>query len=124
MNLSRIVSSLALLFFVVSFPAGRLDARSFLRGDCNGDGVVVGQVSDAIFQLNWLFNGGPSPSCLDACDHNDDGVVLGQVSDVVYLLNFLFLGGPPPPPPFPRCGADPSANDLGCVTSRVSTFSS
>jgi len=88
----------------------------FLRGDCNGDGVVAGQVGDAIFALNFNFLGGPTPPCLAACDSNGDGGVVGQVGDAVYTLNFNFLGGPPPTAPFPECGPLALAADeaLGC----------
>jgi hypothetical protein len=90
----------------------------FLRGDCNGDGEVTGQVSDAVFLLSHNFLGGPEPGCLAACDINGDGQVLGQVTDAVYLLIHNFLGGPPPPMPFPNCGALSLDTDqvLGCET--------
>ena len=91
----------------------------FLRGDCDGDGVVAGLVTDAVALLNFNFLGGAEPSCLAACDANGDGVVRGQVGDAVYLLNFSFQGGAPLPAPYPDCGA---GNDrdaaLGCAESR------
>jgi regulation of enolase protein 1 (concanavalin A-like superfamily) len=90
----------------------------FLRGDCNGDGQVSGQVTDAVFLLNFNFTGGAVPPCLAACDANGDGQVTGQVTDAVYLLQFNFLGGPPPPAPFPECGRSTREADLaiGCIT--------
>lgn len=90
----------------------------FLRGDCNGDGEVTGQVTDAVFLLTHNFLGGPEPACLAACDVNADGQVLGQVTDAVYLLIHNFLGGPPPPRPFPECGATSFDTDeaLGCAS--------
>ncbi len=74
-----------------------------VRGDCNGDGRVLGSVSDAVFLLAANFNAGPLPECLAACDADGDGAVVGQVTDSVYLLNYNFLGGSPPPAPFPEC---------------------
>ena len=68
----------------------------FIRGDCDGDGVVSGQVTDAIVLLNHNFSGGPAPPCLAACDADRDGEVLGRVTDAIFLLNFSFVGGPPP----------------------------
>ena len=68
-------------------------APRFLRGDCNGDGTVEGQVTDAVFLLSYNFLGGPRPPCLAACDANGDGKAEGQVTDAVYLLTFNFLGG-------------------------------
>jgi hypothetical protein len=93
-------------------------APQFLRGDCNDDGQVAGQVTDAVFLLTYNFVGGAEPSCLAACDINADGQVLGQVTDAVYLLSHNFLEGPPPPQPFPHCGAASVDTDavLGCET--------
>ncbi len=89
--------------------------QSFRRGDCNADGRVEGQVSDALFMLGHLFTGGPEPACVAACDVNADGAV--EVTDVVYALLFNFLGGPAPAPPFPDCGPLLADETLGCETS-------
>jgi len=88
----------------------------FLRGDCNGDGNVIGQVGDAVYVLNFNFTGGPVPVCMAACDSNGDGNVIGQVGDAIYTLNFNFLGGPAIPEPFPECGtsSEPRDEALGC----------
>jgi hypothetical protein len=74
-------------------------------------------LSDAVFDLNYLFSSGKEPGCLEAANANDDPRI--DLSDAVYLLQGLFLGGPLPPPPGPPpapCGRDgpvtPSA--LGC----------
>jgi uncharacterized repeat protein (TIGR03803 family) len=95
------------------------NSPSFLRGDCDHDGIVDGQVTDAVFLLNHNFLGGPGPDCLAACDANGDGIVLGGVTDAVYLLSFNFLGGPRPLDPFPQCGASTVELDatLGCERS-------
>ncbi|MBI4602595.1 MAG: PKD domain-containing protein [Planctomycetes bacterium] len=82
---------------------------AFLRGDCNSDGALG--LSDAIFELAYLFLGGEEPSCHEACDANGDGAV--GISDAIYALSFLFLGGPSLPPPFPSCGT--GSLSLGCV---------
>lgn len=74
--------------------------RLFVRGDANAHGGV--NITDAIYILNYLFRGGPSPPCREAIDANEDGGV--NLTDAVYLLNYLFRGGPPPPAPHPDCG--------------------
>jgi hypothetical protein len=84
--------------------------KSFLRADGNGDGKV--DLSDSVGTLEALFQGGRPPGCLDAADSNDDGQV--DISDPVHTLLYLFLGGPAPPPPFPKSGADPTVDALGC----------
>jgi hypothetical protein len=90
----------------------------FLRGDCDGDGLARGRVTDAVFLLEYNFRGGPKPPCLAACDADGDGRTEGQVTDAIYLLNHNFLGGPAPPPPFPECGPWTLESDatLGCET--------
>ena len=90
----------------------------FVRGDCNGDGAVVGQVTDAAFLFAYNFTGGAVPPCFAACDANMDGAFVGAVTDGVYILQFNFLGGAAPPAPFPECGSSDAASDvaLGCET--------
>lgn len=90
-----------------AFAAG--EAR-FVRGDASGDGAL--DIADAVRMLLCNFAGIGCSRCEDASDANDDGA--RDVSDAVYLLRFLFLGGEPPPSPGAACGADPTADSLGC----------
>lgn len=83
----------------------------FSRGDSNGDGVV--NVSDPAFTGSFLFQGGPSPSCMDAADANDDGVI--NNADTAYALSWLYTGGSAPPAPGAfDCGFDPTPDQLSC----------
>ncbi len=82
---------------------------AFARGDGNGDGEI--DIADPLYNLAYLFQEGPS-KCLDAQDTNDDGTV--NIADPVYNLTYQFKMGPPPPWPFPDCGADATADALGC----------
>lgn len=91
----------------------RLEA-AFVRGDTNGDRSV--NIADPIQSLAYLFTGGAVP-CLDAADSNDDGTV--NIGDPIHTLAYLFSAGPPPPPPFPNCAEDPTADALGCATPTV-----
>ncbi len=86
---------------------------TFVRGDCNGDGEVAGNVSDAVFLLLFNFGVGVEPGCLAACDANGDGEVTGSVTDAVFLLEHSFLLGPSPPAPYPSCG--PRVGELECL---------
>jgi len=92
-------------------------AHQFVRGDCDGDGRFGAAVTDAVFLLNYTFNGGPGPVCLAACDANGDGLAASGVTDAVYMLAYGFLGGPAPPAPHPDCGpaASPRDRRTGCV---------
>jgi hypothetical protein len=98
-------------------PFGAGGVGPFIRGDCNADGLVSGQVSDAIFMLNYNFSGTVADlACAAACDANGDGAFLGSITDPIFLLNFNFLGGPAPPTPFPLCGPGGRPGDMeqGC----------
>ncbi len=63
-----------------------------IGGDTNSDGKI--DVTDAVSQLSWLFQGGKEPYCKRCIDNNGDQRV--DMADAIYLLNFLFLGGPEP----------------------------
>ena len=94
-------------------------ATEFVRGDCNGDGVVVGTISDAQTFINYCFLALiESIPCDAACDANGDGSTCGSVNDIVWLLNFNFRSGLSPPQPYPVCGPGTEADlALGCQTS-------
>lgn len=80
----------------------------FVRGDCNGDGVVsVGGVptNDIFEALECAVYGRCDCACsLDAYDVNNDGII--GISDVIYLASFLNTGGAPPAQPYPDPGLD------------------
>lgn len=84
--------------------------KYFIRGDSNCDGKT--DISDSVWTLQYLFNGGRKPCCGDAADVNDDGKV--DISDPISGLNYLFLGGATPPAPGPTmpCGVDPTSDDI------------
>jgi len=82
------------------------------NGDVNGDNGI--DLSDAVYNLAFLFQGGPAPVlfCVDAgtgedCAkengdvNGDDGI---DLSDAVYSLAFSFQGGPAPVPQCPMNG--------------------
>ena len=56
-------------------------------------------IADGIAVLQYLFQGGAAPSCLDACDLDDNGQI--GVGDAVGVFNYQFAGGAPPAAPFP-----------------------
>ncbi len=87
----------------------------FLRGDVNGNGVVV-TLLDAIALLAWQYLGTTAPPCMDAADADDNGAVHALL-DSLYLLMWSFLDGPPPPAPgAANCGVDPTEDDVECDT--------
>jgi alkaline phosphatase/fibronectin type 3 domain-containing protein len=92
----------------VAFETLRIPAADFLRGDSNGDRRL--DISDAIWTLAYLFQGGSDPWCDDAADTNDDGKV--DISDPISFLGFTFFGGAQPRPPYPDSGQDPTPDGL------------
>jgi hypothetical protein len=83
-------------------------AESFRRGDADTNGAF--NITDAIFVLNALFQGGTQPACPDAADSDDNAAV--NITDAVFILNALFQGGSQPPAPgTAACGADPTTDD-------------
>lgn len=89
-----------------------VDFNPFVRGDCNSDGGLV-NIADGISVLQYLFQGGTTPSCLDSCDLDDNGEI--SVGDAVWIFSYQFAGGAPPMAPFPDLGIDPTTGDgIGC----------
>jgi hypothetical protein len=106
---SRILTLAVVVALAV--PSLAVGPVKFIRGDVNNSGHV--DLVDSVFLLNWLFRGGPAPTCIDSADVNDDGSV--NITDVVFLNAYLFQGGSPPGAPFPACGTDPTPDNLSCV---------
>ncbi len=94
-----------------SLTHGLILPAKFQRGDSNDDGRV--DLSDALFNLGFLFLGREEPSCDDAADANDDGRL--DLTDAVFLLSGLFLGGESPPSPaVGECDGDPTPDGISC----------
>ncbi len=64
----------------------------FPPGDCTHNYVI--ELDDAVYILNYLFQGGPhaDPVCIG--DTNADGIV--NLGDALVILSYLFHGGPAP----------------------------
>ena len=71
---------------------GYVHTAAFRHGDDDADGDL--DVSDVIYEINFLFKGGPRPKPPEVGDVNCDND--HSVSDVIYKINFLFKGGPKP----------------------------
>ncbi|HLU50035.1 MAG TPA: choice-of-anchor Q domain-containing protein, partial [Planctomycetota bacterium] len=86
----------------------------FRRGDANLDAKL--DLSDAVFVLDGLFEGGTAPVCDDAADVNDDGRI--DISDPIVALRYLFLGAPASiAAPGLDCGEDLTDDALECAES-------
>ncbi len=83
----------------------------FIRGDCNGDGVV--NIGDPTRIMNILF-GVDSTDCEDSCNANGDSAF--DIADSLYILSWLFHSTAPPAAPWPNCGIDLNVDALWCLT--------
>lgn len=64
----------------------------YLAGDANSDGGV--NLSDIIWEVNYVFKGGPASVPLFLADANADCSV--NLVDIVYLVNYVFKSGAAP----------------------------
>ncbi len=71
---------------------GKITFKCCLCGDANNTGTI--NISDAVYVINYIFGGGPSPNPICLGDANGTGSV--NISDAVYIINFIFGGGPTP----------------------------
>ncbi len=87
----------------------------FKRGDVDGNGSVFALV-DALFLLQYQFNGGLIPGCFDAADVDGNNIV-SALLDSLMLLTWQFASGPDPVSPGPdECGPDPDLDGaVDCV---------
>ncbi len=72
-----------------------------LRGDLNTDGNDA-DIIDLTFIINYIYRGGPLPTCAGEGDVNADGSPT-DVVDLTYLVDYIYRGGPPPY----SCGEEP-----------------
>lgn len=111
-NLFYSLFAIVLSFAICEASLAQVGNNPFLRGDSNADGSI--DLSDAIFSLRYLFQGGDAPPCLDALDSNDSGMI--DISDPAHTLRHLFQGAGAPPAPGMQCGEDPTDDQLGCAS--------
>ncbi len=83
----------------------------FKRGDANADGRT--DLSDPVAILLVLFGGRGEFGCARSADANDSGSV--DLADAIAILGYLFAHGAAPADPFAACGADTTADALGCA---------
>ncbi len=79
--------------------AGSIDVTSCCmnaRGNVDGDPTDEVTISDLVYLVDYMFSGGPAPTCTKEADIN--GSLTIDVSDLVYLVDYMFTGGYPPLP--------------------------
>ncbi len=73
--------------YSIYIPAG-----DYFPGDANGDDLV--NIGDAVYIIQYVFNGGAPPANLNLADCNRDCDV--NIGDAVYLINYIFKSGAAP----------------------------
>ena len=81
----------------------------FIRADADGD--MIHTMADAMQIVDYIYRQGAC-GCKDCYDANDDRNI--SIADAVYVVGYIHRDGLPPPHPFPNCGADTTADELGC----------
>jgi len=67
-----------------------------LIGDINHDGTGP-DISDLVYLVTYMFQGGPEPTHLASVDVNGNGVG-PDIEDLIFLVTFMFQDGPAPVP--------------------------
>jgi len=75
-------------YATIKYPLG-CDVKS---GDANNDGKV--NLTDIIFNLNYLFKDGAPPTNYCAGDYDGDGAY--TILDLIYQVDYIFKSGPAP----------------------------
>lgn len=65
-----------------------------IRGNIDGDGGDITDISDLSAMVDYLFFGGAISVCMPECDVDESGTV--DISDLQVLIDFLFSGGTMP----------------------------
>ncbi|MGB5107754.1 MAG: S8 family serine peptidase [Candidatus Zixiibacteriota bacterium] len=68
------------------------DPPTFVPGDADATGIIT--ISDAVFLINYIFSGGPTPIPTASGDADCNSII--TITDAVYLINYIFGGGNPP----------------------------
>jgi len=72
-----------------------LHCESWICGDIDGSGAPA-DIADLVFLVGYMFNAGPAPPVMEACNVDGIGGLLIDIADLVYLVAFMFESGPEP----------------------------
>ncbi|HOP05658.1 MAG TPA: FG-GAP-like repeat-containing protein [candidate division Zixibacteria bacterium] len=67
---------------------------SYSCGDINADGVGP-DITDLVFLVTYMFQGGPEPPLMELCDVDGNGAEVPDIADLVYLVSYMFQNGSP-----------------------------
>ena len=66
----------------------------WICGDIDNSGGEP-DISDLIYLVSFMFQGGPVPEIMASSNVNGDGPEAPDISDLIYLVTFMFQDGPP-----------------------------
>ncbi len=72
-------------------PCGGSCCMPPIRGNINYDAADEIDISDLITLVDYMFNDGPEPPCLEEAEINCDGSI--DISDLIFLVDYMFSGG-------------------------------
>lgn len=68
-----------------------------IRGNVDNDTGDLIDISDLVYLVDFMFNGGPAPVCEDEADIDGSGGPSPiDIADLVYLVDYMFNEGPEP----------------------------
>ncbi len=78
-----------LLFsFIFTIPSVSAQSCCAVNGDVNHSSMI--DISDLTFLVNYMFQNGPAPVCLEEADLNYDNSI--DITDLINLIDYLFRG--------------------------------
>lgn len=87
-----LIALLSAIAIPQSLSAGGVGRSSFLCGDINGDNQGP-DISDLIYLVDYMFQGGAPPPWTDAADVNNTSGPI-DISDLIYMVDWMFTSGP------------------------------
>ncbi|HOP06922.1 MAG TPA: hypothetical protein PLF13_06485 [candidate division Zixibacteria bacterium] len=90
-------------YYIPEFVSGQIDIQESGccigdRGNINNSEDDVLDISDVVYLVNYMFQQGPAPVCMDEANVNGSELPEPDISDLVYLASYMFNQGPPPVP--------------------------
>ena len=65
------------------------------RGNIDGGLADQPDISDLVYLVTYMFQGGAAPPCMEEADVDGSGTG-PDIADLVYLVTYMFQGGPAP----------------------------
>lgn len=94
MIIARLTLCLLLPIIATSMVSAQ-DCCVGVRGNIDNDPGQEITISDLVYLVTYMFQGGPAPECAEEADVNGDGAG-PDIADLVDLVDYMFQGGPPP----------------------------